>query len=1600
MPRPSVRRTLAACALLFGCLGLQAHCAQAASERERALVFAARRAALELAAGRPVAAAQVLRELHLQTRGDRREVETALLWAEAELLAGAEPDSLLLQLVRADDDFVRAQAAAHLLGLAARAPDSTRAGAARLFLQQARGYDGHEDEDAAAGFLLAALLLQRSGDRAGAEASLQRARGPAGTVARLLRAEAALAGQGTGEVAELYLRVGAARDTGVALWASEEARLGRARALSQSGERRRARETLETPFRVPRLQHYALLLEGQIAYADSDLAGAARALERPGLETVDAVHAAEAALWAAQVELDRGRFATAESLSTALATRLAAGPDTAPELPAELRFSLAAWHASRTRATLDAMAQRGVLRHPIEASSLAAPPAVLVFATPITADTLAEGLALQQPYRHGEEVWAAEAPCLQAARSLLDARLSEREARAQLEEAEQNLAVRLRLLALAQREMAAHQQALAALEAAARALQAELEHYRAALAAEEAAWRAALQGRMQALQAAVQTLQRESLRLEAHYPRDRGVRPHEETERSRSEQEAARGWIAAVDSLCNDLAPRLQATVQTVLRQREPEAAAQALAALQAEVAALVEGTRGLAQRLQAADALERRELAAATAREREAHRVWFVAVERTRVARAALEAELAANAKARRAAYAQAACDLEATAAFVGALEDTSGNQQPRLEHAAARLDTFISRYPRSPRADEALYRLGEVHLRRAALAYLQELGAVTAAGGEARSAALPLELYADAIAAFTRLQQTCPESPRLVDAHFQLGFLFAEIGSPEIAVTHLDSFLLHAPAGDRRRGRAALRLGEAHVVMDELEAAFDAFGVAAATEEPDIRPVGLVKRAWCAFELDRYEEARLALRALLSSDSKGAVDLQAEGLELLALCFAADTRGPEAAAELERWGNPPFRFVVLRRMGQLFAARAQYDDAIATCRTLEEEFPLHPRLAAVAVEELRLVALHQGQEAAHARAAVLAPLFAPEGAWARAVGASGRLAEAGKAGDRASFTAGEDDAVQPAWQSRLVEEDREAGRADSLARAFADPRAAAAHMAARLRSAAVFAHQQGRAGGAGAPEHLERAVTLYRQTLTLFPGAEGEPTTSLYLGEALFSLERPLEAAAAYDAAASHVAADSTTRESARAAELAALDRAAASDVTVLERYEEVTRRYLATRPADARGLDALERVGSLAFAASRYETAEKAYTDLAARTSDPVRATTALKIAGDTWYRRESFERAADGYAAALQRAPATGADSLVQALRVLVPGALFRAGAAAEEKGEAKHAATLFEGVATEHADFSAADEALYRAARLRASHGDTLAALGDYQKLVAAKPSSPLHPDALLELSALRAAHGESGAAAASYRSFAVTYAKHPQARPARLRAAELYTASGDSTAADSEYATLLQDLVAASPADTPLVAQLWLRRARLARTPESGAPHCEQALHWRAGLTPAERAEAAYRSAEALRPAYLALPLEAPLDAALERKKTALEGVLNGYAQVLRDPVQPWHAAACLRVGECLDHFGAALAASPAPAELGAADLEAFRAALGTQAEALGSRAIDAWSQGLRGAQEDRAASAWEVALQSRLYPALSRRVPTRPTPFFVFVPP
>src|SRR5262249_8045289 len=244
----------------------------------------------------------------------------------------------------------------------------------------------------------------------------------------------------------------------------------------------------------------------------------------------------------------------------------------------------------------------------------------------------------------------------------------------------------------------------------------------------------------------------------------------------------------------------------------------------------------------QGADAAERGELAAAGSALDEVERTQ-AALERARtVAAEAARAERTARAGARRAGYAEAASWGTASAAFHAALALAAADAGRRaaLEHAAQRLDAFSRDFAASEQSEEALYRLGEVHLQLAARAYQEDLAAFLARGGKADAAPLPVESYTDAIDAYRRLLRAYPDTPRAHDARYSLGFVLAETGAAEASAEVLDRFLHDADSLDARRGPAALRLGDDRLQSQDREAALTAFRIAARSSDAESSDLG----------------------------------------------------------------------------------------------------------------------------------------------------------------------------------------------------------------------------------------------------------------------------------------------------------------------------------------------------------------------------------------------------------------------------------------------------------------------------------------------------------------------------------------------------------------------------------------------------------------------------------------------------------------------------------------------------------------------------------------------------------------------------------------
>jgi hypothetical protein len=134
---------------------------------------------------------------------------------------------------------------------------------------------------------------------------------------------------------------------------------------------------------------------------------------------------------------------------------------------------------------------------------------------------------------------------------------------------------------------------------------------------------------------------------------------------------------------------------------------------------------------------------------------------------------------------------------------------------------------------------------------------------------------------------------------------------------------------------------------------------------------------------------------------------------------------------------------------------------------------------------------------------------------------------------------------------------------------------------MAQRLRAAAAFEHRTAQRDSLHGKEGYSRAAALYERTLALFPGAEDEATTILWLGEARYALGEHERAATAYAEAAAHPAADSALAHTASVQELVARDAAASRDTGgALDRYAAATESFASRWPRDGRVVDARRR------------------------------------------------------------------------------------------------------------------------------------------------------------------------------------------------------------------------------------------------------------------------------------------------------------------------------------------------------------------------------------------------------------------------------------
>lgn len=851
---------------------------------------------------------------------------------------------------------------------------------------------------------------------------------------------------------------------------------------------------------------------------------------------------------------------------------------------------------------------------------------------------------------------------------------------------------------------------------------------------------------------------------------------------------------------------------------------------------------------------------------------------------------------------------------------------------------------------ADEALYALAEIGFEEAEARFYAREGT-----GDRRAQ------FAAPGALFRKVIDDFPESPYAEPAHYGLALCWQEMGAPDNSAAVLGAMLARYPT-TRHSDEIHLRLGEHAFDQGDYRLAEQAYRRVGPGAPADIRATALFKLGWTLYLTERFHEAvDPFLSALLAAPGAEEHGISGEALRMTARTLV--DAGMEDGAEelLARRGASARGPALLLAIQQVLGAQNRYDEIARVADRFGAAYPLAGRRidAEVAAAE----ALRKGGRAddAFARRGNFHAIFGPGSRWQTATGRT------------------------PA----------DVARADVIAEEG-------------LRGAAFHFHVRSREPRAGTgrptPPPREAVLALYDAHVALFPASRQAGEVAYQRAWLLFEAGRKTEAGTAFEAVArrpgsergesSWYMAVQCAKDAAEAAPPVRRESALGDVIRLCNEYERAFPRgerlphilldrarasFKARRYPEAAGdadraapllsaeagrREALRLSGVARFEAEEYGAAESAFRALLAASPSPEDRKDAEKWIGFSMFRRaEILPRDLAAEAAGIFSALAREFPSLD-----IAPTALFRAGAASAEAGQASDAIAAFLAVESVRTEPALARDATRWLASLYEKTGDRKAAAERYERLAESERTAGESGKLLLRAAGLLAGIDEPRA-----RKNLLAVATLPDSAPALrvtcyFRAAESARAEGRHQEADGLY-----EKATAAHAAAPEAA------------PET------------AGKAYFARAEARFAR-------YRTLSIVPPLEKTFAEKRAALEATAELYVEAIRIGDAETAPAGLHRLGEGFEDFLAAVLASPAPRGLSEREREEYVFLLEEKAAPIEEKAVDAYRSNLRKAVAAGISSPWvdkSVARLKILRPALFTRkweyaFPAVPVPDFV----
>lgn len=831
--------------------------------------------------------------------------------------------------------------------------------------------------------------------------------------------------------------------------------------------------------------------------------------------------------------------------------------------------------------------------------------------------------------------------------------------------------------------------------------------------------------------------------------------------------------------------------------------------------------------------------------------------------------------------------------------------------QSAMAAYRDFLKKAPGDAQRPEAMRRLGDLEMESA--------DARVAGGAPPAAGANTAQNYQVAVDLYLELLRAYPNAADNDRVLYQLAHAYELGGALETALGVLDRLVRDYPKTSYF-DEAQFRRGELMFTIRNYAGAERAY--ASIVHSPRHTPYferSLYMHGWSVYKQGRLEEAlesffgvldlKLVVRDetwnldVVSGLSRADREMVQDTLRVTSLCLAslqgADSIPPYMTSPIRR----TYEFRIYQNLGEMYLGQERVKDAADAFLAFVRRFPLHVQAPLL---QSRVIGIYQ-------KAGFDSLALEAKKEYVERYGAKSPFARTNR----------------DAWEREVR----------PLVKAYLTELAHRDHAIAQ---------------GTHKTEDRQAAVRWYRELIDSFPQDPEAASANFLLAELLFEDGRFADAGAEYEKAAYHYLPHEKSADAGYAALLAYAqlekqvgpEQRAAVERTAIES----ALRFGNAFPTDPRVgpvlTNAAEKLYALHDLAKASEVAQMVLKLQPPATSDQQRV--AWTVVGHSAFESGQFPQAERAYSEVLARTAAN--DPVRESLTERLAAAVYKQGEAARASGNLHQAVDDFTRVSAVAPLSPVRATAQFDAAAALIALKDWPAAGRTLEDFRQRFPKHPLQEEVGGKLALVYSESGQWGLAAAEFDHLAARAGDPAVARGALWQAAELYEKGKQRSAAVSAYERYLQRYP--DPFEVAIEARSRLLRLAkedgnagqvLARTRElmlteqqGGAARTDRTrlLGARAALTLAEPLLAEYRS----------VALVEPLKKQLKLKKSRMEDALKAYAFATDYGVADVTTEATYRTAELYRDFGQALMASERPRGLSKDEREQYDVLLEEQA--------------------------------------------------------